>query len=337
MKQGSEPDKLSDFYDSRRGKYVKSRENEQFQDQVNDALAELEQSLYRDQEQMIHPAIYVLGAPRSGTTLLSQVLSQGIDAAYIDNIHARFYRAPLTALKLFRNLSASAGSSDFQSEFATTKSLRDIHEFGYFWKYHLKKGSLSHIVRSSELESSIDWKTLRLIILNIQAEFSRPFVAKNILAGYHVGRFIEEMPRTLFIHIRRDPADAAVSILNARRKYYGDERIWWSYVPLEYEQIRDLPAREQIAAQVFLLRKYYRRQAEVYPDNVMTVDYADLCSHPAEVLHALQERCRTLWNYELQLRSGLPALFPFNSYPEELAEKKEFRSILGRLEAGEYL
>ena len=39
-------------------------------------------------------------------------------------------------------------------------------------------------------------------------------------------------------YVERDPLDAAVSILDARRKHYDDPRAWWSYVPLEYDQLR---------------------------------------------------------------------------------------------------
>ncbi|NBO54134.1 MAG: hypothetical protein EBU84_05990, partial [Actinobacteria bacterium] len=41
------------------------------------------------------PLVFIVGVPRSGTTLLSQLFSRFLDVGYIDNIVARFWANPV--------------------------------------------------------------------------------------------------------------------------------------------------------------------------------------------------------------------------------------------------
>ena len=41
-----------------------------------------------------YPPVFILGAPRSGSTLLMQVISDSLDVGYLNNFHCKFYGAP---------------------------------------------------------------------------------------------------------------------------------------------------------------------------------------------------------------------------------------------------
>ena len=83
--------------------------------------------------------------------------------------------------------------------------------------------------------------------------------------------------------IERDPLDACVSILDARRKYYSDPAAWWSYVPVEYPLLKDLDPWEQVAGQVHYLGAYYGRELAA-----VGADASIRCQLPG----AVQRSCR---------------------------------------------
>src|SRR5438105_462788 len=46
------------------------------------------------------PIIYLVGLPRSGTTLLSQLVSRQLEVGYINNLVARFWLRPSVGVRL---------------------------------------------------------------------------------------------------------------------------------------------------------------------------------------------------------------------------------------------
>lgn len=123
----------------RENKYLKDPVEENFTRQVNEALLQLEKSTYHDCT-IKHPFIFVFGLPRSGTTLLTQLLASTLNLGFINNFVARFWLAPVTGIRLARSLKLESQANSFRSEFGATAGLGDIHEFGYFWRHWLKIG-----------------------------------------------------------------------------------------------------------------------------------------------------------------------------------------------------
>ena len=320
-------ERFDDLYAGRKGAYVKDESAERFLEQLNDYLAPRELDLYEDRE-IEHSFVFVLGLPRSGTTLLSQLLAYCLDAGYVNNFAARFWRAPVHGIRLARLIAGEAEEPSFESHYARTKSLLDIHEWGYFWRFWLRKHSFDDVVHAREREEDIDWAGLRLSLANVQHEFGKPFVAKNMLGAYHLPRLRRELGPVLYVLIERDELDAAVSILDARRKYYDDPRAWWSYIPPEYPQLKDLDEWEQIAGQVHYLARFYDQAlAEVGEDAVVRVTYEQLARDPAGVLAAVAERAGA------GIRQRPPAEFPFRTHADRAEDKERFAALLEGLRA----
>lgn len=326
-------ERFEELYARRQGPYAKDPADEEFLAELNDYLAPRELELYEDRDAE-HPFVFVLGLPRSGTTLLSQLLAYCLDAGYVDNFAARFWRAPVHGIRLSRLIGAGAEPPSFESDYARTRSLRDIHEFGYFWRLWLRKESFDDVVHAREREDAIDWAGLRRTLANVQAEFGKPFVAKNMLGAYHMPRLREVLGQVVYVLIERDPLDVAVSILDARRKYYSDPRAWWSYVPPEYPLLRDRDPWEQIAGQVHYLARFYERAlAEVGHDAVVTVTYESLTADPSGVLAAVSERAARAYGRPLAVRQHPPERFPFRRHDGRDEEKERFAALLARLRA----
>lgn len=294
---------------------------------VNEALRDLEAAKYVDCEDE-SPFLFVFGVPRSGTTLLGQMVGYCLDVGYINNLIARFWLAPVTGIQLSRIILGHANPTSFCSDYAVTGGLADLHDFGYFWRHWLKKNSLSDMLRFRQIEAEIHWVGLRRVLLNMQRAFGKGIFFKNLYGAYHVERLLQLLPKSLFIYIERDPLDVATSILDARRKYYDQADLWWSVCPPEYPKLKDLSCMEQIAGQIYYLRKLYERHmAAVDARNFVRVQYADLCHSPAEVLQEIIGACREFCDCDLRVTSEPPREFEHRQYVDREKERKEFRRI----------
>ncbi len=312
------------LYERRRGAYAKDASDEDFLRGLNEDLAPRELALY-DELELEHPLVFVVGLPRSGTTLLSQLLAYCLDAGYVTNVAARFWLAPVHGIRLARLIAGDEPPASFESDYARTKTLTGIHEFGYFWRHWLRKDTFEDVARSAEREDEIDWAGLRRTLANVQAELGRALVAKNMLGAYHIPRLTRELGPVVWVAIERDPLDVAVSILDARRSYYDDPSAWWSYVPVEYPALRDLDPWEQVAGQVhYLSRLYERAAATVGPERFVRVTYEQVARDPAAVLDAVRELTG------IGLRLAPPASFPFRRHEGRDAEKERFAALLAR-------
>jgi len=327
-------DSLKVFNEKRSDLYYKDPEKENFLSEMNILLQEREVSLYRDYD-IQYPFIFVFGAPRSGTTLLSQLVAYCLDVGYINNLMARFWLAPIHGIRLSKELFKGERPSTFHSDYAHTKDITDIHEFGYFWRHWLKKETMDSIVNAGDYEHKIDWSGLSKVLANIQREFDRPLVFKNIYGSYHTEKLMRTLHRVIFLYIERDPLDTAVSILEARKKYYSDLNTWWSYAPVEYNAIKDLDYRRQIAGQVFYLRRYYNNVMHTLgSDVVLKISYADLCKNPRAVLDTVRESCLKLYQIDITVINEPPRHFHFRSYNNRIKEKAHFEGLIKLFETG---
>lgn len=324
----NESETLSELYAQRKGHYSKPKEEEDFLSQLNEHLAEKEQSYYKDYE-IEFPFIFVFGLPRSGTTLITQVIAHCFKVGYINNFVARFYRAPIQGIRLSKIFFGNEKHSSFKSDYAKTSHFTDIHEFGYYWRYWLKKETFTGVTQADKIEKDIDWKGLRRSLANIQAEFKQPMVFKNIFGSYHITKLNDLLKKVIFIYITRDPLDSAISILDARRKYYKDPNTWWSYMPVEYEQLRNLDYWQQIAGQVFFLKKYYDKHiSNPLVKNILTISYEELSKNPLKVIRDISEFSKSSFGAEIEVLKNPPKSFPFRVYNDRDEDKQKFKDLI---------
>jgi len=319
---------FKDLNQYRKDSYKKDEQNENFLEEFNRHLLSKEINEYQDHP-VRYPFLFVIGLPRSGTTLLTQLIAHTFDISYINNLAARFFLAPLHGIKFSHTVLGEERVSDFQSDYARTHNLNDIHEFGYFWRYWLNKHTFEDIVHAKKLEPEINWNGLKKVLTTLQNETQKPFVFKNIYGSYHMEKFVEMLQKVVFIFIERDELDTAVSILNARKKYNTDLNVWWSYQPPEYHQIKDLDYWSQIAGQIHYLKKFYLEEMGKLPEkNRMHLSYREMCENPARVIQRIRDVCKMHGDYDLPPVHNPPDEFPYRSYNNAETEKRIFEEKL---------
>lgn len=317
---------LSNLASQRSENYRKDPREEQFLERMNQALAPLDQEEYQDYP-LEHPFFFVIGLPRSGTTFTTQFLARAFGLSYVNNLAARFFQAPLQGLRLSEALLGDELRPSFQSNYAATSHLGDIHEFGYFWRHWLRKGKLDAMERIQEDEKQIDWSGLRRCLSSLQHHWGNASVFKNIFGSYHLPRLMEALDQqVMVVYIERDELDTAVSIYKAREKYYGRENIrkWWSYSPPEVGKLLDKNVYEQIAGQITYLKRFYQQELAQLPEQqVVYLDHAQLMNFPQEQVERITGQTYQALRYSLSPRSDLPGTFELRKHSSdaELREK----------------
>ena len=267
--------------------YQKNAADEDFLAWLNHTLAGPEREGYGALPERL-PTVHVLGAPRSGTTLLVQLLASELGIGAVSNLAAAFWAAPCTGLRLARKLLGPHRRSSLESDYGRTASLHEPHEFGYFWASHLKYRTMSE--PSSPGSDPIDWAALAQVLVHMTEAAGGPLVFKAFMSGFYAEQLVAVLPRTCFVLVVRDPVDNALSILEMRERYSGDRDAWTSVRPREYAWMHGLSAEEQAAGQALACEAAYRRAlAKVPAANARVVSYEALASDPHGTLDGLRQ------------------------------------------------
>lgn len=288
----------------RKGNYRKCDVDERFMVACNEALRQVPLPAdVREREDL--PFIFIVGPPRSGTTLAMQLLVHCLDIGYVNNIMARFWGAPVHGARLSKLMVAGQTDVSFDSRFGVTPNLTDPHEFGYFWSQWL--GSRDTIKSTDQ----VDWTGLSRELRLLTGEFGRPVAFKNLLVGCHVEGLAEALNRTVFVRISRDHLDNAISIARAREEYYGDRGQWWSLRTGYHGGIEDLHWTNQVAAQLAGIERMLDTSCEAVDrfesSRVVEIDYRALCEAPDGFIESVCRSVRSLGS-DVAVKSQAPEL-----------------------------
>ena len=301
--------------------YRKDPTEERFLEQLNQSLAPAQEASWRDIPER-YPTLHVIGVPRSGTTLMTQLLANHLEVGYVNNLIAAFWLAPTFGIRLSRKL-LKERPTGYESEFGRTRRIEEPHEFGYFWAQLLGYDEFRE--RDPAFETTIDWKRVRTVMTNIADAFDAPVVFKSPLLGWHIRTMLATLPRTCFLRICRDPTDNALSLLDYRRKFLGSEERWVSLKPRAFEVLQKQPYWRQVAGQVYHLDQgFSARIAAAGSPNVLDIEYAELCRNPRGVL----SRVRLLLEQQgskVSLVGNPPESFPLASSAGR--DDEEYRQV----------
>jgi len=260
-------------------------DRDQMLQETNDILASLEEQQISRFKRPQFPVVFVIGTPRSGHTILSQLLAASGGLAYISNFVARFWMAPYIGAKIELALGIRdvEKEREYSSEYGHTVGWIQPHEFGNFLRRWLPFKE-THKVDVEELQQDKGDRFAREVAA-LEAIYGKPVFFRNLIYGLNINLLIKVFPRAIFVVCRRNILHQAESILIARQRLTGDKQNWWSLRPKEYRNLVDLPFWEQIIGQIHYsheeigngLSRLDRRQW-------LEIHYSDLCKQPRDQL-----------------------------------------------------
>jgi hypothetical protein len=233
------------------------------------------------------PIVFVVGVPRSGTTLTYQVLAATGAFGYPSNVVARFWRRPGHGARVQRLLEPVLGprTVSYRSIAGRTETWADPHEFGYFFEAHLPFAD-DHEPDAPALDA-VDAGAFVAQLADFEDGAGQPLLFKNGLLDFVVPWLAATLPTARFVHVRRAALDNAASLLAIRERYYGDDRAWFSVRPRGADAWRDRAGPEQVAWQIERVRDALDRARAALPGRWTDLDYADVCADPRGAARAV--------------------------------------------------
>lgn len=267
--------------------FGKNAEREVLLGKMNDLLVSAELVLERSVAEGAEPLLFILGPPRSGTTLVSQLTQASQAFSTLTNLAAHFWKAPALGLMLSSILEMrnEDTTSDFKSLRGMTHDLWEPHEFGYFWSRWFDLGQETHFLDPAT-RARVDTGGLIRSIAAMQSVQRRPLVFKNnTWFSFQADLLAEIFPRAVFVSCSRDPYYIAQSIWMQRIDLYGDPARWWSVRPPDYAEIIQLPPVEQVARQAVSIELTTNNTlAKVDAARVIRADYTDVVREPRKLI-----------------------------------------------------
>ncbi len=279
------------------------KQNRNLSDIIDDLSGLLKPIQLREQNKFANnkwPLGFVIGSPRSGTTLILQWLSSLGFFSYPTNVLNRFAYAPYVGA-LIQNMLFSPEfdfhnefddlkvTNNFESNLGKTKGALAPSEFQHFFRNYMPNFDPEFLDKS--YINKVDFKGILNGLASIEHVFGKPFVMKNVMLQYNLLEFFNYIPNSIFIYIKRDPIFNMQSLLLAREKYYSTRNIWWSVKPKAYEFLKDMDIFHQVAGQVYFTNLEIENSLEKIPEsNKLTVDYNLFCENPSLIFEELEQK-----------------------------------------------
>ncbi len=233
--------------------------------------------------------VFIIGAPRTGSTILYQLITNKLSVLYPDNLvnlfRRNFYFGFLLSQKYFQNQPHNCFASDYGN---TAKfGLHAPSECGGFWYRWLPTNK--HYIKKGELNSnSID--QIKNNIFSVINRFNGTLVIKNLSLGQRMALISEIAPNAKFLIIKRDPLFVAQSLYIGRQRKGIKNNEIWSIVPLDGHSLRKLNIHEHIVKQIFYLEKQIFQDKVLFPEkNILELTYERFFADYDKIIKGIQK------------------------------------------------
>ncbi|EGV30431.1 hypothetical protein ThidrDRAFT_2632 [Thiorhodococcus drewsii AZ1] len=225
-----------------------------------------------DLDELLAP-IFVIGAPRTGSTLLFQAVLQHYHVAYISNLMALMPRWMLRVCSARRRCCSGYRSSPRQSRFGYVSGLCAPNEAGAVLRHWFGfPADAPHVDR------------VRATVATIARLARAPLFVKNQVNTTRVDALLSIFPAARLLFLTRDPVFTAQSLIMSRRVLSTDDRQWWSVAPSGYETVLEREPLYQVLWQVDRLEELALAACLAHPQQALVVTYEALCEQTASTL-----------------------------------------------------
>jgi len=139
------------------------------------------------------PCVFIVCAPRSGGTIVYQVLARVIPSVYLSNLHALFPR--FASSFMFKRNLFGRNLSNGSNYYGHTPQLYDVNESNNFLEAIFKDDAGTDMIRAR----------FSNMLRKMNCSPDRPFIIKNVRVGYQsIQKLHDAIPEFRFIRVRRN-------------------------------------------------------------------------------------------------------------------------------------
>jgi len=217
--------------------------------------------------------IFILGAPRTGTTVLFLAMADGMCVSYVSNLMALLPCWMVRMCACSRRVASGYRRGLVKSRYGYVPGMLSPNEAGAlnsFW--------------FCELPSDGHRKNVQRTFYEIERLTGWPVLIKNVFNATRVEFLRSIFPQARFIVVKRDLLYAAQSILLARRKLQEKDRSWWSVPTPGWQKVEHRDPYYQVVWQVWATTRHIEESLRDITNRVSVVHYEQFCVDPAGTL-----------------------------------------------------
>jgi hypothetical protein len=269
-------------------------------------LGTIEESVFRavaeSRKPCEYPAVFILGAPRTGSTILYQSMAAAYRLPFISNFVNTYFVAHPSVGVLLQESIIDYDALRSDSSFGKVAGLFQPSEGSAVMQHWFGGGHPSEVLSSCAIPNRKHHFVASLRA--IRASCRRPLLIKNAWNCFRVNYIADVLPDACFIWIKRDLNIAAASDLLARYLVHGNPYTWNSATPRNYAELQQLPYWEQVVEnQAEFSRAISSAFAKLPSEHYCTVWYEDFCRSPEDILSQLAIQCPALHGASGSLRT----------------------------------
>ena len=234
-----------------------------------------------------HPLVLIIGAPRSGTTLVYQALAHYLDVTFPPNTSSILKRSPITAALVQERFSGRT-KPNFSNYYGQTSRLSDCNDAFDLWNRWLGEDRYYPTTSLSD-EQAADMRNFFDAWTNA---FDKPFLNKNNRNAFAVELLAEHLPNAKFVVVRRNPLMVAQSLIVAREKIQGDKKTGWGLESASTNGNSDpLAYVDDVCRQITTIDDETDRQlATVDSGRIVNIAYEGFCESPHQAIRSIADK-----------------------------------------------
>lgn len=206
--------------------------------------------------------IFIVGAPRSGTTFLYQVMINHFFLTYLPNMASLFYGFPLF-ISLKGKQKILHYHDDCESNYGLIKGLWAPSEAGRFFSFLFEREKFTHLTNT---------------IKAYEESFKVPFISKNVNNSFRIARLLQCFPDAVIVMITRETMSNAQSIIHGLEC----NKLKNSYFQGLKERNRDI-LLQRVTEKINTINQHI---IDAAGDRIFTVSYENLCKNEKMVTKA---------------------------------------------------
>lgn len=275
-----------------------------------------------------YPPLFVVGTPRSGTTVVIQHIINTFELGYFPNLSKAHPKA--CVFFAWRARRRHRFTPSYESRYGIIDGPMAPSDGWDIFHRWFPRYDHSQPVREDHFYE------LRNIVRMLEVIFDAPFANKNNANSTRIPYLDAIFPTALFVHVTRDVHDTVFSILESRRRNAVGEDEWWGASPPQFYDRRFDSELERVVHQVWGIERTIAASLERVPaQRRVTVPYDAFCERPAQLVEWV-DGCYASAGVRLRRRPGSPPerferkRHAFNGRAER---EREIDAIVERLEA----
>ena len=250
-------------------------------------MGSIESVLTKKNVRLQFAPIFIIGVPRSGTTLLYQIMTTALKLCFFNNLMRIFYECPVLISLFTLPMGGNKATKNFASYYGNTSGWSDPYQGeGIWWRWfpqdpcYVGSGFLNYTQQQQ----------LRRTISLMEHIFRVPFVNKWPVNSVRIIPLSEVFPEAVFIRVNRDPVMVAQSLLHGRREYLGDVGTWISTKPSNFENIKSESNIDQVCEQIFYIEQDIDRDSKIVGiERFLDIEYEELCNSPVSAINKIKQ------------------------------------------------